>query len=316
MKKLLSLLLLLLGLTLLTAGCAQPAQFEVSDLTIQPPEVMAGGTVTVTVQVANTGDSAGSHTLTLRLNGEVVETREVPVEAGSTEQVAFSLTPQEQGTHQVEVGGLTGSFSVTLSAVEVIARASQQIAGVSSFHFELEHEGAGTPLAGGLVMQRAVGDVARPDRLKATVNGTAMGMPVQVEVVLIGDTVYMTNPLPPGNWYSSTTGLSPVGFFDPQTGVAALLQEVAGLTPLGEAEVEGTPAYHLSGRVAASALESITGSYLPGAEVEVELWVGKEDFYLLQAKLTGQITPTEGTGMVRWLRFSQFNREISIEPPL
>jgi hypothetical protein len=316
MKKLLSLLLFLLGLALLTAGCARPAQFEVSDLTILPPEVMAGGAVKVTVEVANTGDSAGSHPLTLRLNGEAVETREVSLEAGGTEQVAFSLTPQEQGAYQVEVGGLTGSFTVTLSAVEVIARASQQMAGVSSFHFVLEHEGAGTLLAAGLEMQQAVGDVARPDRLRATINGTALGMQVQVEVVLIGDTVYMTNPLPPGNWQSSPTGLSPVGFFDPQTGVAALLKEVAGLTPLGEAEVDGVPAYHLSGKVPTSALESITGSSLTGAEVEVELWVGKEDLYLLQAKITGQITPTEGTGMVRWLRFSQFNREISIEPPL
>ncbi len=98
--------------------------------------------------------------------------------------------------------------------------------------------------------------------------------------------------------------------------LAALLKEVAGLTPLGEAEVAGGPAYHLSGRVAASAMEPITGSSLPGAEVQVELWVGKEGFNLLQAKLTGQITPAEGTGMVRWLRFSQFNREISIVPPL
>ncbi len=316
MKAFLTLPLLLAGLSLLTAGCAQSAQFEVSDLTIHPLEVMVGSSVKVTVEVANTGDAAGSHSVTLRLNGEVVETREVSLEAGGTAQVAFSLTPQEQGVYQVEVDALQGSFTATLGPAEVIAQASQRMAGVSSFHFVLEHEGAGTLLAAGLEMQRAVGDAARPDRLRATVNGTAMGMPVQVEVVLIGDTVYMTNPLPPGNWQSSSTGLSPVGFFDPQTGMAALLKEVSGLTPLGGAEVEGVAAYHLSGRVAASALESITGSSLPGAEVEVELWVGKEDFYLLQAKLTGQITPTEGTGMVRWLRFSQFNREISIEPPL
>jgi hypothetical protein len=190
------------------------------------------------------------------------------------------------------------------------------MAGLRSFHFVLEHEGPGTPLAAGLEMRRAEGDVVLPDRLSATIDGLALGMSIQVDAILIGDAVYMTNPLPPGNWQSASSGTSPVGFFDPQIGVAALLREVAALTPLGDGEVEGAAAYHLTGRVPADALEAITGSSVPGAEVQVELWVGKQDFNLLQAKLTGKITATESAGMVRWLRFSHFNQEILIEPPM
>ncbi|MDP6510789.1 MAG: LppX_LprAFG lipoprotein [Dehalococcoidia bacterium] len=316
MKGLLRSLLPVVGLVLLATGCSSSAQFEVGDLAVQPSETMEGEKMTVSINVRNNGEKAGSHLLTLRLNGEVVETREVQVEAEATELVAFEVITQAPGSYQVELGGLSGSFTVTLGAAQIIAKASERIAGVRSFHFVLEHEGAGTPLSAGLEMLRAEGDVVRPDRLRATIDGLALGMPVQVDVVLIGDTVYITNPLPPGNWQSFSSGMSPVGFFDPQTGVAALLGDVADLTPLGESEMEGKTAYHISGRVPAAALEAITGSSVPGAEVEVELWVGKQDFHLLQAKLTGKITTAESAGMVRWLRFSHFNQASPIEPPL
>ncbi len=95
-----------------------------------------------------------------------------------------------------------------------------------------------------------------------------------------------------------------------------MLRGMADLTPLGDGDMGGATAYHISGRVPADALEAITGSSVPGAEIQAELWVGKRDFNLLQAKLTGKITASESAGMVRWLHFSQFNQEILIEPPM
>ncbi|MDP7469288.1 MAG: LppX_LprAFG lipoprotein, partial [Dehalococcoidia bacterium] len=275
MKGLLRSLLPVVGLALLIGGCSSPpAQFEVTDLNVQPPEAMPGEKVAVSIIIRNTGGNAGSQLMTLRMNGEAVETRDVQVEAKTTERVDFEVDPQAPGFYLVELGGLSGSFTVTMGLAQVIATASERMAGLRSFHFVLEHEGAGTPLAAGLEMRRAEGDVVVPDRLRATIDGLALGMSVQVDAVLIGDAVYMTNPLPPGNWQSFSSGTSPVGFFDPQTGVAAMLRGMADLTPLGDGDMGGATAYHISGRVPADALEAITGSSVPGAEIQAELWVG------------------------------------------
>ncbi len=316
MKTFLGFLTLAFGLVLLAVGCSGPSRFDASNLTIQPSGALAGDMVTVAVDISNTGEGAGSYQLTLRLNGREVETRGVRLEVGATERVAFTIGPVNAGPYEVELAGLHASFTVTMSLAQVIAQAAQRVVGMSSFHFALEHAGAGTPLAAGLELWKAVGDVVAPNRIRATIDGTMMGMAVQVKVVVIGDTVFMTNPLPPGQWQSFASGLSPVGFFDPQTGLSALFEGVSDLASLGEDEVAGVAAYHLSGRVPAGALESFTGSSLPGAVVGVELWVDKESFWLRRVKLTGQITPTEGEGIVRWLLFSRFNQEISIEPPL
>ncbi|MEE8472466.1 MAG: LppX_LprAFG lipoprotein [Dehalococcoidia bacterium] len=316
MKKFLGFLILALGLVLPAVGCGGPALFEASNLTFQPRGAMAGDMVTVAVEIRNTGDVAGSYPLTLRVNGREVESREVRMEAGATERAAFTIGPVSEGPYELELAGLQASFTVTMSLAQVIAQAGQQVAGLSSFHFELEHEGAGTPLAAGLELQKAVGDVAAPNRIRATIDATMMGMAVQVKVVVIGDTVFMTNPLPPGQWQSFASGLSPVGFFDPQTGVSALFEGITDLASMGEAEVSGEPAYHISGRVPAGALEPFTGSSLAGAMVGVELWVDQETFWLRRVKLMGRITPMEGEGIVRWLLLSRFNQETSIEPPL
>ncbi len=316
MKTFLGFLILALGLVLLTVGCGGPARFEASNLTLQPRGALAGDIVTVTVEIRNTGDVADSYPLTLGVNGREVEIREVWVEAGATERASFTIGPVSEGPYDLELAGLKDSFTVTMSLAQVIAQAGQRVAGLSSFHFELEHEGAGTPLAAGLELRKAVGEVAMPNRIRATIDATMMGIAVQLKVVVIGDTVFMTNPLPPGQWQSFASGLSPVGFFDPQTGVSALFEGISDLAPLGTAEVSREPAYHISGRVPASALEPFTGSFQPGAMVGVEMWVDQETLWPRRIKLIGQITPMEGEGIVRWLLLSRFNQVTSIEPPL
>ena len=47
----------------------QPASFSLSDLSVQPVEVRASESVTITVSVTNTGGAEGSHNLVLMVNG-------------------------------------------------------------------------------------------------------------------------------------------------------------------------------------------------------------------------------------------------------
>jgi hypothetical protein len=96
----------------LVAVSALPSAFTLSNLSITPSEVKAGEDVTITLSIANGSIARGTHTVILKINGEVVETKEVTVSANSSETVSFTVTRDTAGTYSVEIDGLSGSFTV------------------------------------------------------------------------------------------------------------------------------------------------------------------------------------------------------------
>lgn len=90
----------------------EPAAFSVSTLTVQPAEAKPKEPVTITVLVANTGGTKGSHTVVLEINGLREAVQSVMVTAGRSEIVTFSVTRDEVGTYSVVVEDLNASFTV------------------------------------------------------------------------------------------------------------------------------------------------------------------------------------------------------------
>jgi len=86
---------------------------SVSDAALGADRIRAGGSVDVTATVANTGREAGIAMLELRVDGEVVATRNVTVDPGNTETVTFTRTFEATGVYAVAVNGVAaGSLSV------------------------------------------------------------------------------------------------------------------------------------------------------------------------------------------------------------
>ncbi len=98
-----------------------PASFVVSGLNIeQSPQVrknifvaVTGENVTITANVANNGGQEGTYTAELKLNGEIVEAKEVTLGPGQNRQVSFTLSGRDYGQYEVEVAGLSGEFTVS-----------------------------------------------------------------------------------------------------------------------------------------------------------------------------------------------------------
>jgi len=88
------------------------AVFTLSGLLVSPSEVYTGESVTISVQVANTGDGAGNYSAVLKINGAIETTKQVAVPAGASGQALFTVAKNVTGTYSVEIGGLTGSFIV------------------------------------------------------------------------------------------------------------------------------------------------------------------------------------------------------------
>ena len=90
----------------------KPAELYVYSLAVQPEEVEVGEPVQVAVGVVNIGDLDGAFTVALKVDGAVVDVKEVTLAGGDTTFVTFQLTGEVEGTHEVEVNGLTGTLKV------------------------------------------------------------------------------------------------------------------------------------------------------------------------------------------------------------
>jgi hypothetical protein len=92
------------------------ANFSASNLSIQPLEVQPNEAVTITLSVANTGDTEGSYNVVLKINGIKEAEKSISVAAGESQSVSFSVTKEEAGSYSVDVNGLTSSFNVVAPA--------------------------------------------------------------------------------------------------------------------------------------------------------------------------------------------------------
>jgi DNA-binding beta-propeller fold protein YncE len=92
----------------------KPASFELSNLTINPTQVNVSQTVTVSLNVKNTGDLIGEYTVDLKINGFVEASKKVTVAGGAQVKVSFEVTKAITGIMPVAVGNLTSSFTVKL----------------------------------------------------------------------------------------------------------------------------------------------------------------------------------------------------------
>jgi PGF-pre-PGF domain-containing protein len=95
-----------------TAMTPAPAAFTVSALTISPSQVSVGEEVSISVTVKNTGDLAGTCTVTLKINGIVEDTENVTLAGGATRVVTFTISEDTEGTYNINVNGQTGAFTV------------------------------------------------------------------------------------------------------------------------------------------------------------------------------------------------------------
>ncbi|MBA7676002.1 hypothetical protein ES703_84242 [subsurface metagenome] len=90
-----------------------PAKFTATNLSISPSEAKVGETVTISFDVANSGESSGTHIVVLRIDGTESATKSLTLDAGESQKVSFTKVTESSGTHTVEVNGLKDTFTVT-----------------------------------------------------------------------------------------------------------------------------------------------------------------------------------------------------------
>ena len=98
----------------ITSGAqpVKPAEFQVTDLTVNPSSALAGEVVEISVKVTNVGEESGTYTVNLKIDGTTRDTKDVTLAGQATDVVEFEVTETNAGTYNVEIDGVTGSFNV------------------------------------------------------------------------------------------------------------------------------------------------------------------------------------------------------------
>jgi hypothetical protein len=100
-------------------NAATPAKFTLTDLSIDPPQVYAGESVQISVNITNIGDLEGNYTVEFKVNDVLKSSQNVTLAGNSTsEVVAYSHLEMTAGTYNVTVGDkinmLSGEFIVNI----------------------------------------------------------------------------------------------------------------------------------------------------------------------------------------------------------
>jgi hypothetical protein len=88
------------------------ASMKASNLDLSTTQVTAGETITISAMITNTEDVTDTFIVALKINGSVMDTKEVTLVAGASDMVVFTTFGNTAGTYSYDVAGLTGEFVV------------------------------------------------------------------------------------------------------------------------------------------------------------------------------------------------------------
>ena len=225
--------------------------------------------------------------------------------------LALSILMGCDPSAQLEPTATPAPTPTPIDVADLLRRSGEATGELTTFQFRLEHNrGGGTPLTASLIVTEADGTVMSPDRISTEFAGTLGNFAVRSSLITIGESSYMTNPLT-GAWEEVAREVSPLGFFDPQQGIGSMMAEVR--SPVLVSHSDGQ--VRIDGTLDVVALQPLLGTAAEGTTVRVSLTIDDQTLFLEQAVIEGRATATEPDGVVRTITLSEFNEDVSIEPP-
>jgi hypothetical protein len=196
---------------------------------------------------------------------------------------------------------------------QLLDEATRNTEALKAFHFTLTHENGETPIANGISMRKADGDFLSPDRFKATINGAIRGFAVDAKVINVGDNVWLQAITP--NYQKLENGVSASQILDPNNGVLKALKGVRNPQYAGTDKINGTDMTVIGGSIDAGDLTALDSQAQQGKPVNGRVWIGNDDHRVYRLRIDGPLNDQEPGNIARQLDLSQFNENVSIEPP-
>ncbi len=215
--------------------------------------------------------------------------------------------------------GPTSTPTPTPLPSDIAFHAGERILHTNAAHFLMELSGSLVYLDDPptMALKRVEGDVTLPDRVRAIVKISALGMISEVGIIGLGEEQYVTNPLnqqweelPPGlGWY-----FDPSLLFDPEYGIAAILQEGDWTFAASEGEEQEEDYYILHGQLPGEKLFHLSSGMITSGKIDVTIWVDQDTFYVHKIKLIELESDVENPS--QWfMTLSNFDEAVDIVAP-
>jgi hypothetical protein len=217
----------------------------------------------------------------------------------------------------------------------VIKRAVDGMANVKSFHFKMETLDGTATIMGSLELRGVEGDVVRPASFQATLDAKASIVAVDVQVVSINGSVWITNPLQAGKWEQVANGADAgdgsistlTSLINPDRLFLIAIQVLEDPSIDGNEEIDGTATTRVVGQFYPNSISTLTGlgtatpadapntDFLSSDPVDLRFWVA-DDGKVLRIEEEGPLTDTESRDVLRRFSFTDFDKPVDIEPPV
>jgi len=160
------------------------------------------------------------------------------------------------------------------------------------------------------------GDLLRPDKVRATVKVSTLGVVTQIGLISLGETSYVTNPMnqrwqllpPEWGWY-----FDPRAPFDEQHGIPAIIPLVP-MHKIGVEELEGKSYYHIAGTAQGEQITWWTAGMIASGDVPVDLWIAPDTFEIRKVRLV-ETTSDEKRPTTWDIIFTQYDVPVEIIAP-
>ena len=197
------------------------------------------------------------------------------------------------------------------TADEIISDSSKRVSDWNSFRFSLEHEKGLTSLSSGSYqLKSARGEIILPRRVKLETNAITLGQLIKLDVILINERSYWTNPINQ-KWSEIPPGQSPFGTFDVGEVVKDILTNINNPV-LGEQSGEKIK---ISGKVDAVVFKPLVGVSDESKVADVVLEIDLSNMNVLSAKIEGIVNPLDEEGVIRIIEIWDVDSEFEVNPP-
>jgi CARDB. len=122
----------------------ESSKIVLSNFKSTPYESWPNDTVTITATAQNPSTDPDRLTIRVTVDGAVVQTTLLEMNASSTQEVSFNITAGDEGKHIVKLNSLQGSFTVVKSGYHTLT-INRSGGGSKSLPFTLNGEDLGTP---------------------------------------------------------------------------------------------------------------------------------------------------------------------------
>lgn len=95
-----------------TLKVLKPAEFKIVNHSITPNPSKVGETVEIKIDVQNLGEADGTYVASLKVDGKIVETKQITLGGGATRSVSFIVSRSSPGTYEIEIGGVKDTMEI------------------------------------------------------------------------------------------------------------------------------------------------------------------------------------------------------------